>query len=179
MVDFTDTQLVILSAASQREDRGVEPLANVQGKAAGKVVAKLVRAGLLEEIKAGGSLPVWRRNDESGAVALRITSAGLAVIDAAGTKRSPRRRRAAAAYLPPAKPSPPASGYPFPHRRPLAGGIAPVRQRLRLARFPTAGRAQSKLGCWRCWADQKERRLLPLCERPIGSSIRCAAFSPV
>lgn len=83
MVRLTDTQLVILSAASQREDRGVEPLANVQGKAAGKVVAKLVRAGLLEEIKASGSLPVWRRDDESGAVALRITSAGLAVIDAA------------------------------------------------------------------------------------------------
>src|SRR5271157_3323783 len=83
MVRLTDTQLVILSAASQREDRGVEPLANVQGKAAGKVVAKLIRAGLLEEIKASGSLPVWRRDDESGAVALRITSAGLAVIDAA------------------------------------------------------------------------------------------------
>ena len=83
MVRLTDTQLVILSAASQREDRGVEPLANVQGKAAGKVVAKLIRAGLLEEVKASGSLPVWRRDDESGAVALRITSAGLAVIDAA------------------------------------------------------------------------------------------------
>jgi Protein of unknown function (DUF3489) len=83
MARLNDTQLVILSAASQREDRGVEPLANVQGKAAGKVVAKLVRAGLLEEIKASGSLPVWRRDDESGAVALRITSAGLAVIDAA------------------------------------------------------------------------------------------------
>src|SRR5271165_1316648 len=84
MVRLTDTQLVILSAASQREDRGVEPLANVQGKAAGKIVAKLVRAGLLEEVRASGSLPVWRRDDESGAVALRITSAGLAVIDAAG-----------------------------------------------------------------------------------------------
>src|SRR5271157_627861 len=83
MVRLTDTQLVILSAASQREDCGVEPLANVQGKAAGKVVAKLVRAGLLEEVRASGSLPVWRRDDESGAVALRITSAGLAVIDAA------------------------------------------------------------------------------------------------
>ena len=67
MVRLTDTQLVILSAASQREDRGVELLANVQGKAAGKVVAKLVRAGLLEEMKASGSLPVWRRDDESGA----------------------------------------------------------------------------------------------------------------
>ena len=82
MVRLTDTQLVVLSAAAQCEDRGVEPLANVQGKAAGKV-AKLVRAGLLEEIKASGSLPVWRHDNESGAIALRITSAGLAVIDAA------------------------------------------------------------------------------------------------
>jgi hypothetical protein len=83
MARLTDTQLVILSAASRREDRGVEPPANVQGKAAGKVVAKLIRAGLLEEVEASGSLPVWRRDDESGAVALRITSAGLAAIDAA------------------------------------------------------------------------------------------------
>ena len=83
MARLTDTQLVILSAASQREDRGVELPANVQGKAAGKVVEKLIRAGLLEEAEAGGSLPVWRRDDESGAIALRITSAGLAVIDAA------------------------------------------------------------------------------------------------
>ena len=35
MARLTDTQLVILSAASQREDRGVELPANVQGKAAG------------------------------------------------------------------------------------------------------------------------------------------------
>ena len=35
MVRLTDSQLVILSAASQREDRGVELPANVQGGAAG------------------------------------------------------------------------------------------------------------------------------------------------
>ena len=83
MARLTDTQLVILSAASQREDRGVELPANVQGKAAGQVVAKLVRASLLEEIKASGSLPVWRRDNEDGAIALRITNAGLAAIEAA------------------------------------------------------------------------------------------------
>jgi hypothetical protein len=83
MARLTDTQLVILSAASQREDRGVELPANIQGKAAGKIVDKLIRAGLLEEVGASGSLPVWRRDDESGAIALRITGAGLAAIDAA------------------------------------------------------------------------------------------------
>src|SRR5271157_2933560 len=83
MARLTDTQLVILSAAARREDRGVELPANVQGKAAGKTVDKLIRAGLLEEVRASGSLPIWRRDNESGAIALRITSAGLAVIDAA------------------------------------------------------------------------------------------------
>jgi hypothetical protein len=82
MTRLTDTQRIILSAASQREDRGVERPENVQGKAAGKVVDKLIRGGLLEEVRASGSLPVWRRDDESGATALRITSAGLAAVDA-------------------------------------------------------------------------------------------------
>ena len=63
MARLTDTQLIILSAASQRDDRGVELPANVKGEAARKVVDKLVRAGLLEEVRAGGSLPVWRRDE--------------------------------------------------------------------------------------------------------------------
>ena len=40
---FTDTQLIILSAASQRDDRAVELPENVQGKAARKLVDKLIR----------------------------------------------------------------------------------------------------------------------------------------
>ena len=78
MSKLTDTQLIILSAASWRDDRGV---ANLQGEAARKVVDKLIRAGLLEEVRAGGSLPVWRRDDDSGAMALRITKTGLEAID--------------------------------------------------------------------------------------------------
>ena len=81
MARLTDTQLIILSAASQRDDRAVDPPANVKGEAARKVVDKLIRAGLLEEIRAGGSLPVWRRDDDSGAMALRITKTGLEAID--------------------------------------------------------------------------------------------------
>ena len=81
MARLTDTQLIILSAASQRDDRGVELPANIKGEAARKVVDKLIRAGLLEEVRAGGSLPIWRRDDESGAMALRITKNGLEAID--------------------------------------------------------------------------------------------------
>jgi hypothetical protein len=84
MSTLTDTQLVILSAASQRDDRGVELPANVKGEAARKVVDKLVRAGLLEEVRAAGSLPVWRRDDASGPMALRVTKNGLEAIDVQG-----------------------------------------------------------------------------------------------
>jgi hypothetical protein len=81
MARLTDTQLIILSAASQRDDRGVELPANLKGEPARKVVDKLIRAGLLEEVRAGGALPVWRRDDDSGAMALRITKTGLEAID--------------------------------------------------------------------------------------------------
>jgi Protein of unknown function (DUF3489) len=81
MARLTDTQLLILSAASQRDDRGAELPANVKGEAARKVVDKLIRAGLLEEVRAGRSLPVWRRDDDSGPMALRITKSGLEAID--------------------------------------------------------------------------------------------------
>jgi hypothetical protein len=80
MARLTDRQL-ILSAASQRDNHAVELPANVKGEAARKVVAKLIRAGLLEEVRAGGSLPVWRRDDDSGPMALRITKTGLEAID--------------------------------------------------------------------------------------------------
>jgi hypothetical protein len=81
---LTDTQRIILSAASQRDDCGVQLPANVKGEAARKVVDKLIRAGLLEEVRAAGSLPVWRRDDDSGPMALRITKNGLAAIDVEG-----------------------------------------------------------------------------------------------
>src|SRR5437867_1093413 len=77
---LTDTQLVLLSTASQREDRAVELPANLKGGAAHKVVAKLLTEGLVEEIRANGSLPVWRRDDAEGVFALRITQRGLSTI---------------------------------------------------------------------------------------------------
>ena len=64
---LTDTQLVLLSAASQRADRAVELPTYLKGGAAHKVVAKLLTEGLVEEIRARGSLPVWRRDASEGA----------------------------------------------------------------------------------------------------------------
>jgi len=117
---LTDTQLVLLSAASQREDRAVELPANLKGGAAHKVVAKLLTEGLVEEIRARGSFPVWRRGAE-GAFALRITKRGLKAIQVddapdaeetgtagerhAGRTKPPARVKAGAAKLSHAKKS--------------------------------------------------------------------------
>ncbi len=72
---LTDTQLLLLSAASRRDDRALEPPPNLTGGATVKVVAKLLTEGLVEEIRARGSLPVWRRDDD-GPRTLRITKKG-------------------------------------------------------------------------------------------------------
>jgi hypothetical protein len=80
MSKLTDTQLILLSAASQRDDRGVELPADLKGGAARKVVDKLIRAGLLEEVRVRGSLPQWRRDDDNGPLGLRITKHGLEAV---------------------------------------------------------------------------------------------------
>ena len=80
MARLTDTQLVILSSASRRNDRGVDLPTNITGEAVRKAVDKLIRTGLLEEVCANGSLLAWRRDAEAGPMALRITKQGLEAI---------------------------------------------------------------------------------------------------
>ena len=101
---LTDTQLVILSAASQREDCAIELAPKLKGGAAHKVVSKLLADGLIEEIQARGSLPVWRRDADKGPLALRITNHGLAAIQfvegAAAEAEEPRNTAQGAASAP-------------------------------------------------------------------------------
>jgi hypothetical protein len=83
MTKLTDTQRVILSAASQRTDRLALPLPkSLKGGAAHKVVNALIEKGLLKELKANRKLgdPVWRESDEGHGITLIITDAGLAAI---------------------------------------------------------------------------------------------------
>lgn len=80
IVKLTDTQLVLLSAASQREDRGIVIPENLKGAVAKKVVAKLVQSGLIQEVRKTGSLQEWRREDGNGSFALIISDDGLQAI---------------------------------------------------------------------------------------------------
>ena len=95
MPKLTDTQLIILSSASRREDGLVVMPKKLQGGAAAKAVKPLLDRKHLEEIKATPDMPIWRR-DEDGACALRITKTGLAAIGVGDLCESPafkRRRR--------------------------------------------------------------------------------------
>jgi hypothetical protein len=108
---LTDTQLVLLSAASQRQDGALEIGSKLKGGVADKVIGRLLSHHLIEEIPVQAGQPAWRRDDEKGALALRITALGLAAIGAdsrevsatqapdSGAKRASGRapRRAAAA----------------------------------------------------------------------------------
>ncbi len=167
MPRLTDTQLIILSAASRRDDRGVDLPANIKGEAARKAVDKLIRAGLLEEVRAAGSLPVWRRDDESGPMALRITKNGLEAIEVVGEAVGAPKETSVPRLPPTAKlkplqlrPSPPASRFPLQPRSPFVRSIIRVARRPKLARGPKVGRARNKLACSRCWADRRGQRSL-------------------
>jgi hypothetical protein len=80
-IKLTDTQLVMLSAAAQREDRCLVAPARLKGTALQKLARKLISAGLAKEIKAKSDNPIWRRDEESGAsYALKLTAAGAKAI---------------------------------------------------------------------------------------------------
>ena len=85
-IKLTDTQLVILSAAAQREDRCLVAQSTLKGAAAQKVARKLISAGLAKEIRAKSNDPIWRRNEESGAsYTLKLTTAGAKAIGIHGS----------------------------------------------------------------------------------------------
>jgi len=83
MTKLTDTQRIILSAASQRTDRLALPLPkSLKGGAVIKVIGPLIEKGLLEEVDANRRLndPVWRETGDGHGVTLIITDAGLEAI---------------------------------------------------------------------------------------------------
>lgn len=77
-VKLPDTQLVILSAASRREDRCLIVPKNLKRPATEKLAAMLVAAGLVREIKSKPDMPVWRHDEDAGQpLSLKLTAAGL------------------------------------------------------------------------------------------------------
>jgi hypothetical protein len=145
---LTDIQLVLLSTASQREDRALERGPDRKGAAAAKVVSRLLREGLIEEVAAAGALPVWRRDDRQGPFALRITERGLATIGIQDDK---------AAMKGSDTPNTEGGNTTAPEKRTIAAGR---RNKTPIATAPKPPMRQSK-----------QARVIALLQRPQGATI--------
>ncbi len=131
MPKLTDTQLVILSAAAQREDGAVLPLPKslrIKGGVVTKTLEGLRKKGLFEEQPAARNSESWRETEDGRRMMLVITDAGLQAVDGGPDGKSdqepavkkrqpkkpqPKKRRGRAASKPAAakskgKQSPPA-----------------------------------------------------------------------
>jgi hypothetical protein len=164
MSKLTDTQLVILSSALRRNDRGVDLPANVTGEPVRKAVDKLIRAGLLEEVRANGSLLAWRRDAEAGPMALRITQQGLEAVgakdDAVGAPTEASVRAAPAHKV----------------AAPVGEAIASRKRSPVVAQMPRKkhqpGKAKTKVSAPReSRAGSKQARVLAMLSRPEGATI--------
>ncbi len=83
MSKLTETQTLILSRASQQDDRIALPLPDrLRGGAANKVIVPLIKRGLLDEVEADirNGEPTWRKTGDGHGTTLVITDAGLEAI---------------------------------------------------------------------------------------------------
>src|SRR4051794_9370282 len=80
--NLTDTQLVLLSAASQRDDGFLVQPSRLKGSAAHKVIERLLAERLVEELTVGHEDPHWREAQDGTRFGFKITAAGLQAIEA-------------------------------------------------------------------------------------------------
>ncbi len=162
---ISNTQLMILSAASQREDHAVVLPPSLKGSAAKKVVEKLVNEALLQELAAKDGMPVWRRGDDNRPYSLRITKAGLRAI-AVGVPDEPVKEagvnRAAGGDLTvlAARSKVPTKRQPRPRK-------SAVKEKRNVAAKTNASKKPSGKGA----AGSKQNNVLSLLRRPEGASL--------
>ena len=95
---LSDTQLVILSTAAQREDGSLLPFPEtltVKGAALSKVVETLSKRKLVEEKQIVNGAPEWRRDEERGSLGLFITKSGLLALGVDETEKTKPSQAAA------------------------------------------------------------------------------------
>jgi hypothetical protein len=92
-VKLTDTHLVLLSRATQRGDGALDVAATLKDRQ--KIVGRMLGAKLIKEVPARAALPVWRRDEQAGALALVIADKGLEAINAVATEPTKDKETAA------------------------------------------------------------------------------------
>lgn len=108
MPKLTDTQLVILSAAAQRDDGNVLPLPKsitLNKGAIASVLKSLVKKNMIAERPTPANAAVWRQGDDGARLMLVITDAGLNAIGFEDAKEAPSVSNTVAQAGPPAKQS--------------------------------------------------------------------------
>ena len=159
---LSDTQLMILSSASQRTDHAAVLPANLKGSAANKVVNKLLNEKLLQELRAKDDMPVWRRGDDNRPYSLRITKAGLKAIEVEDVAEASDNIAAAAVEevaVPDVSTAAKSSERPSRTKRSGAKKAAAVSAR--------ATKASSD----RVKPDSKQDRIVALLQRPEGATL--------
>src|SRR5471032_3101150 len=79
-VKLTDLQRFVLSGAAERADGAALLPERMTEKAAQKLAATLIGKGLVRQVRAKASMPVWRRNEEGRPCALIVTKLGREAI---------------------------------------------------------------------------------------------------
>jgi Protein of unknown function (DUF3489) len=77
---LNDTQLVILSTASQREDGLASAPEGMKAAAAKAAITKLLGLRYLKEVRVKRDQPAWRTDEDEKPIGLKITKAGSAAI---------------------------------------------------------------------------------------------------
>jgi DNA-binding MarR family transcriptional regulator len=161
MSKLSDSQLVVLSAACQREGRSLYPLTlKLKGSAAEKVLKSLLSKGLIEEVPAGLNNEVWREDKDGARLTLRATDAAVVALnidsnttapvdDVANAPKPEQKVRAIAKK-----------------RRPLAGKSTKTKKPAKTARKKVAAKTP------RATRDNtKQARLIEMLKRPKGASV--------
>ena len=153
MPDLTDTQLVILSAAAQREDGAVLPVPKslkIKGSAVTKTLEGLRKKGLLEEMPAARDSEAWRKTDGGQRMMLVITESGLRAIDGGPDGKTDKKPAA---------------------KNRQAKKPQPKKRRGRAASKPAAAESKSKRSPPAVRQGTKQALLIDLLKRKNGASI--------
>jgi hypothetical protein len=164
MTKLSDTQVIILSAAAQRDDGNVLPLpSSLRGGAANKVVGALLSRELVAEhvsdnmAKADPALNrIWRNDPDGHGVLLTITTAGLKAIG-----------------LEPAAEPEAANGEEPTARAPAGAEDAPVEPapKTRRGRTKVAPSAADTAAPRKSRDGTKQAQLIAMLRRPGGATI--------
>lgn len=166
MTKLSDTQLVILTKACQREGRLVLPLPDrLKGGAAAKVVESLLAKGLVEEVDAERGEPVWRATGDDHWTTLVATDAAFVALGIDAGAAGDESRDAAETNAPGADvateaPAPETDAIRLDD---LAESDHPI-ARANAESWPSAPTRRTR-------ADSKQAKLIEMLKRPEGATI--------